>query len=123
MVGQSPQPGTPSLNIVYKDNDVTCYLIDIGEGNLSFHADLHGKRPGHRLMRKFTEIFSFIILGLIERGMTHLDTWIEDDELQFNFASFFGFEETGFLKSIPIGHGSKLVREMRYTFPSLDGME
>jgi len=123
MVGQSPQPGTPSLNIVYKDKDVTCYLVDIGEGDLSFHADVHAPTVGHNLMRKFSEIFSFITLGLIERGMDHLDTWVEDDEKQFNFASFFGFEETGFLKSIPIGYGHKLVREMRYTFPSLDGLE
>lgn len=121
MVGQSPLPVTPSLNILYTEDDFTVYAIDTGDGEFTIHCDVKAKVTPS-LFKRIEEVFSFIVLGLIERGLDSVDTWIECDNAgQEHLANFFGFEETGFLKNVILVNGDEiLMKEMRYTFPSLE---
>lgn len=121
MVGQSPSPVTPSLNILYTEDDFTVYAVDTGDGEFTIHCDVRAKVTPS-LFKRIEEVFSFIVLGLIERGLESVDTWTEyDNEGQEHFANFFGFEETGFLKNVILINGDEiLMKEMRYTFPTLE---
>jgi hypothetical protein len=120
MVGQLQSLETPSLNLVFDDDTVAVYLADLGNGEFTIHCATKVEVT-HNVLKHYNEIFSFIVLGLMSRGFEHIDTWVENDPRQFNFATFFGFEETGFLRAITSNDGQQIVlREMRYVFPVLD---
>jgi hypothetical protein len=117
MVGQLPLRETPCLNIVYDEPGLQVYLADIGNGELTMHTKADGPFTKSR-MKWLETVFLQIILGLYERGMREVATWIEyGDEKQARFAEFFGFQHTGYLKVIPVGAGEVLFEEMIYTFP------
>jgi hypothetical protein len=119
-VGQLPLQGTPRLNRVYADERVQMFLVDFGTGELTIHCNIKVK-PTLSVIKHINEVFNCIVLGLIERGADHLDTWVEDDPKQVNFAEFFGFEETGYMRIIEGPDGNNLpLREMRFKFPNLD---
>jgi hypothetical protein len=119
-VGQLQSPGTPLLSRIYDDEDMAFYFVDLGNGDLTLHLDLKVKAT-LSIIKKVEEVFNFIVLGCIERGMNYIDTWVEDDAKQIRFAEFFGFEITGRLKIIQLTEGSiKKLHEMRYTFPELE---
>jgi hypothetical protein len=122
-VGQSQLPGTPHLNRVYMDEDgnFSVYLIDVGDGTLQIHSSIKGKVTISR-MKHFEQVFLGIVLGLMERGLDHIDTWVFEDPKQIRYSEFFGFEMTGFKKILsPIGLSQPVTMlEMRYMFPALD---
>lgn len=122
-VGQSPSPATPSLNLVYADPDgsASMYLIDSGDGELHVHVDVKGEITKSRL-KHFEEVFLAMVLGLIERGLDHIGTWVQSTPEQIRFAEFFGFEETGFFKLFRVTQEDEpiVLREMIYIFPPIN---
>lgn len=119
MVGQSHSLVTPSHNLVYEEDGLRCFLTDLGYGDLSFHVDIKGKITKSRLIH-FGDIFGKILLGLMDRDVPDLRTWIEaGNEVQERFAEFYGFEYTGMYRNIVYDDGSvKSYHEM--VFPLSD---
>ena len=118
MVGQWQLPGTPSFNLVYKEPELAFYLVDLGTGELQFHADIQGKFPLSR-MKHIEKVFITLVAALADKGMTQLVTWVNDDSpTKIRFAEFFGFEQTDFMKILQYEDGSELLmREMIFVFP------
>jgi len=116
-VGQSQSLATPSLNVVYEEPGATLYLAFIG-GIFTVHTDIRGDLTPSRV-KHFGSVFMHLVAGLEDRGMDHIDTWVEKDNWdQKRFAEFFGFEDTGFFKCLEFEDGSeKLYEEMRFVFP------
>lgn len=118
-VGPWQLRGQPSLNRVYSEEGLDLYLIDVGDGELQFHAQIEGEISLSR-MKHFDKVFWTLIALLDEKGLDHLITWIEyDNEKQKRMAEFFGFEMTGFIKSLELENGSeKFMEEMVLIFPT-----
>jgi hypothetical protein len=103
--------------MIYSELGAQAYLLDIGEGTLTFHAAIQGAYTIKRL-KHFREVFLNLTLEFEERGMKHIDTWVEvDHPEQLRFAEFFGFRETGYLKEIEVPDVLKYTMlEMRMEF-------
>ena len=73
-------------------------------------------------MKHMNDVWMQIVIGLWERGMTYVDTWVQfNNRKQSRFAEFFGFEFTGFLKNVQfVNSGEMLFEEMRYHIPLED---
>lgn len=121
MVGHWRLPATPSLNLVASiPGLVDMYLIDVGDGELSLHSDIKHEKPGTvSFMKNFEKVFLSVVLGLFERGMTEVKTFVDPEEpKQARFCEFFGFEPTGYIKIFITPEGKELIREeMVYKFP------
>ena len=119
MVGQLALPETPFLDVIYKEEGATVYLIHDGD-ELILHAEVEGKITHNRL-KHFDRIFLAIVLGLIERGLDHIVAWVPVDQGNLNFASYFGFEELNTIRVLPqLDSSKKMLREMIYIFPKDD---
>ena len=120
-----PLAGTPTLNLVYKEEGLQVFFMDAGDGSLSIHAHIEGDIPISR-MKHLEEVWLLIVLGLHERGMKTIEAWVEyGDATKKRFAQFFGFEETGFLKEVTFykEDGTEyffLMEEMQYVIPIED---
>src|SRR6476469_9787544 len=95
-VGQSPLPETPFLNVIYTDQYDGSRLFLLREDDEYYLIpDIKSPVTISRL-KKFEEVFIAVTLGLIERGVTHVNVWVNANEVKdYNLALFFGFEETG----------------------------
>lgn len=101
---------------MYEEPGLKSYIVDIG-GELSLHNEIEGVVDRQRLAH-LHQVFGCLIVCLMDRGMKHLDTWInEDDEDGAKFAEFFGFKDTGYLKHVRVGETEFMFREMRLVFP------
>lgn len=96
------------------------WITDVGEGTLQLHAIIQGPITFTRI-KHFRDVLDNLILDLIDRGMDHIDTWVEhDNENNVRFAEFFGFVDTGWLKIINIQGHEYVMQEMRLTFPNME---
>lgn len=113
-----PLPVTPSLNRIYQEPGLEVYFVDFGDGSLHIHVHNEGKITLSRL-KHMEDIWTQIVIGLEERGMDHVDTWVEyNNPKQSRYAEFFGFEFTGFLKNVKFVNGQEILfEEMRYHIP------
>lgn len=116
MDGQSPSQGTPFRNLVYEEDGLRLYLIDIC-GELSFHIDNEIPIDLARI-KHLRDIFASLLYVLSEKGWHHLDTWIPPHmENEIKFAESFGFSKTGYEKIIKYVDGREQnLTEMRITF-------
>lgn len=114
--GQSQSPVHPFRNLVYEEEGLRLYLIDVC-GQLSFHIDNEIEIDAKRLMH-LREVFACFLFTLTEKGWHHLDTWIPPEmESEIRFAESFGFAKTGLEKIISYADGTEQhLTEMRITF-------
>lgn len=99
------------------------YLVDIGEGELTMHSAILTNNPGSvSNMKRLEAVFLQVVLGLWERGMTEVKTFVDpEDPKQKRFCEFFGFEPNGYMKILVTPDGQELIREeMVYKFPIPD---
>jgi hypothetical protein len=99
---------------------IDMYLVDIGEGELTMHSDIICKDPGKPSnMKALEKVFLSVCLGLYERGLTEIKTFVDPEEpKQKRFCEFFGFEPNGYMKVLYTPDGRELIREeMVYHFP------
>lgn len=106
-VGQSLSPETPSHNLIYEEPNLKLFLTDLGDGELSFHADIQEKITLSRI-KHFNDIFIKVLAGLVERGVPYLKTYVRT-ETEFNFAVFFGFEPTENVRTVWYRDGSEIA--------------
>jgi len=123
-VGQWQLPAQPSLNKVYEEPGLSLFLIDVGDGEIQFHADIQGEITLSR-MKHFDKVFWTLIALLADKGMTSLTTWVNyGDDKQKRMAEFFGFETTGFMKFLELEDGQeRTMAEMLLVFPLEDETE
>lgn len=114
--GQSQSQETPFRNLVYEEDGLRLYLIDV-RGQLSFHIDNDIPINPERL-KHLHEVFDHLKNVLIKKGWHHLDTWIPPEmKSEIKFAESFGFEKTGFDKVIYYTNGvEQILTEMRIKF-------
>jgi hypothetical protein len=104
MDGQSKSAAIPSRNLVYEEEGLRLYLIDVC-GELSFHIDNEIEIDAERL-KHLHYIFTCLLYTLGQKGMDHLDTWIPPEMTkEIRFAESFGFQRTGFNKCISYVNG------------------
>ncbi len=119
MVGHWHLPETPSLNLVHDvPGLVQVYLVALADGELYMHSNVEAPcTPSN--MKKLESIFIEICLGLYERGMEEVKTFVDPtDENQVRYCEFYGFELSGKVMIFTTPAGEELVRaEMVYKLP------
>lgn len=121
--GPSPSPAMLPLKRydLYVEDDLCFYMLDVS-GELTLHLDVQGKINKDRI-NHIQNILDHLVIEFIDRGMTHVDTWIpENDDQKIRFAEHFGFEATGYNKIVRavIGAGTQdfQLMELRLKFPT-----
>jgi hypothetical protein len=119
MDGQSKSPETSPLNLIWEEEGVKVYFLDI-DGEFSLHNDFKGPWTKD-YVKHLHELFDSLCLCLMDRGMSHVDTWIEEkDRINYRFVQEFGFVDTFILKKVRIGNNEFLFRVMRYELPTME---
>jgi hypothetical protein len=114
--GQSQSPAHPFRNLVYEEEGLRLYFIDV-LGQLSFHIENEFPIDAERL-KHLKEVFACLMYTLTEKGWHHIDTWIPPEmETEIRFAESFGFQKTGLAKVISYANGlEQELLELRITF-------
>lgn len=114
--GPSQSQAVPFRNLVYEEDGLRLYLIDV-LGQLSFHIENEIEIDAGRL-KHLHEVFTCLLFTLTEKGWDHLDTWIPPEmEKEIRFAESFGFQQTGKIKVIEYINGvTQELLELRITF-------
>ena len=117
--GPLPSQETPVLNLVYAEDGLNIYLAAIS-GEISLHNDIQGPLNAARL-KHLKDVFACLLLCLMDRGLPHLDTWVEEDDARgIRFAEAFGFEDTDVIKLVRIGETDFRLKVMRIPFPEIE---
>lgn len=116
--GQSPSQETSLLNLIWKEPGIESYFVDIG-GELSLH---HKFTPpfSKEKIKRMQELFDILMVNLMDRGMSYVDTWIsEDDEGSMKLVEkLFNFVDTETLKLVKVGDTDFTFRVFRCYFPT-----
>jgi hypothetical protein len=117
--GASQSLGIPLLKTIWQEPGAALFMVELG-GTLTLHTKIEGKITLSRI-KHFRDIMDNLVLHLIDRGMDHLDTWVQESDVeQLRFAETFGFRETGYLKIVDMGEERFELIEMRLEFPKLE---